>query len=157
MSLYFISTAEYPHSDPLNVKIGISGNISRRLGELQTGSPYKLRLMGYIDTRNDRKLEKELHKKYSDYRENGEWFCLNASVVLEELRCHSTNSYISLEENVFEICSYDSDGIPEIVGAWEWGDIDFEDFCPQCGWGGGVHYNDAADVENCLQCGFPVF
>lgn len=45
--------------------MGISKNISKRIGQLQTGSPYELKLMGWIVSNEDRKLEKQLHGKYA--------------------------------------------------------------------------------------------
>lgn len=47
------------------IKIGLSKNISKCLSQLQTGSPYKLKLMGWIEGDNDKTLEHELLKKYS--------------------------------------------------------------------------------------------
>lgn len=154
MPLYFITSVENLDSDPRNVKIGISKNIERRIGQLQTGSPHKLKLMGYIEANNDKKLEKTLHKKYSNHRGIGEWFCLNACAVLDELCIKSTRSYITVSDDPFEICSHDSDGIPEFVGAWQWGNIDYSQFCPKCGWGGGLSYNENWCGDGCLKCGF---
>ena len=54
------------------VKIGHTNNVSRRLFELQTGNPYKLNLI-FMGT-GGADEEKELHKAYSKYRANGEWF-----------------------------------------------------------------------------------
>lgn len=154
MPLYFITSFEAPDSDPRKVKIGISKNIERRISQLQTGNPNKLVLMGWIEGNNDRELEKALHKKYSSEKETGEWFCLNACTVLDELRSHSTQSYLSVSDNAFEICSHDADGIPEFYGSWEWGDIDHNQFCPQCGWGGGLSYSENWCGDGCLKCGF---
>src|SRR5690606_14393267 len=125
---YFITSVENPDSDPRKVKIGISRNIERRIGQLQTGSPYKLELMGRIEADNDRNFEKALHEKYSNVKKIGEWFCLSAETVLDILRSHSTKSHITVSDNPFEVCSYDTDGIPEIVGAWQWGEIDYNHF-----------------------------
>ena len=57
------------------IKIGISKNPKKRLAQLQTGSPFKLKLILIIENRAD--LEKRLHKELSCFRirnYKGEWF-----------------------------------------------------------------------------------
>ena len=154
MSVYFIAEDENGDYDDLRIKIGLSKNIERRLSDLRTGSPYKLRLMGWIDTSNDHELEKSLHSKYANCRQHLEWFNLSASDVLVELSIHGVNSYIAINENTFEIIDLDDDGVPEYVGPWKWTDIDFQRFCPDCGWGGGLSYNENYCGDRCLKCGF---
>ncbi len=153
MPVYFIAENENKNYDALRIKIGISKNVSKRLSQLQTGSPYKLKLMGWIESNNDKALERELHKKYSNYNSHLEWFNLSSCRVLEELKNHSTDSYISVNENAFEIVSHDRDGIPEFLGAWQWTDVEYDEFCPSCGWGGGLDYNENYGGERCLKCG----
>ncbi len=153
MSVYFIAENESDNYDNLRIKIGISEEVNRRLKQLQTGSPYELKLMGWIEPENDRALEKELHTKYSKERTHGEWFDLGVCEVLEELREHTTDAYISVNSNAFEIASFDRDGIPENVGAWQWTEVEYEKFCPNCGWGGGLDYNENYGGERCLTCG----
>lgn len=152
-AVYFITDDESSDFDKLKVKIGFSKNIQKRIRQLQTGSPSLLTLMGYIETNDHKKLEKKLHCKYRDVKSHGEWFNLNSNDVLEELKLHSTNSFISTNNNPFEIISKDKDGIPEFLGAWQWDNVDYQDFCPHCGWGGGWSYNSAIGVEGCLHCG----
>jgi hypothetical protein len=72
---------------------------------------------------------------------------------LEELKLHSTDSYISVNDNAFEVTSYDRKGVPEFVGAWQWTEVEFDEFCPNCGWGGGLDYNENYGGERCLNCG----
>ena len=153
MPVYFVAENENNNYSTLRVKIGISMDIQRRVKQLQTGSPYELKLMGWIRLGNDRELEKQLHKKYSPENIRREWFTLDAGDVFEELKLHSTNSFIAINDNAFEILSRDSDGIPEYLGAWQWGDVECEDFCPSCGWGGGMDYNENYGGMRCLNCG----
>ena len=56
------------------IKIGISKNPSNRLRQLQTGSPYKLKLLAIVNGRYD--LERPLHKTLTPYKQacKGEWF-----------------------------------------------------------------------------------
>jgi len=153
MPVYFISENENGDYDNLRIKIGISGDVPKRLKQLRTGSPYKLKLMGWIQAENDRKLEKELHDKYKDFNTHLEWFELGVEDILEELKLHSTDSYISVNDNAFEVTSYDRKGVPEFVGAWQWTEVEFDEFCPSCGWGGGLDYNENYGGERCLNCG----
>jgi hypothetical protein len=154
VSTYFITENE--EEGPSPIKIGFSNDPAKRIKTLQTGNPRKLSVMGWISGL-DQTLERELHKKYWDMRLNGEWFSIDPSDVFDELKRHSTSSYISIQSNVGGFLGCDRDGIPEYLSAWEWGETELEDFCPQCGWGGGVHYNSALGSENCLECGFPIW
>ncbi len=61
------------------VKIGVTESIlslSHRFRTIQGCSPLKLKLLGFIQTIDNYKLEKELHKKYKakGYHRHGEWF-----------------------------------------------------------------------------------
>jgi len=59
------------------VKIGVTSNIEDRLKKLQTGSPYKLRVISKIiakDKSHALYIEKSLHEQLSKYRLSGEWF-----------------------------------------------------------------------------------
>ena len=153
MPVYFIAENENGNYDSLRIKIGISKNVSKRLLQLQTGSPYRLKLMGWIESDNDKVLERNLHIKYSTYHTHLEWFSLSSCHIFTELMNHSTSSYIAVNENAFEIVSYDRDGVPEFFGAWQWTDVEYDEFCPSCGWGGGLDYNENYGGERCLKCG----
>jgi hypothetical protein len=153
MSVYFIAENENGNYDNLRIKIGVSKDISTRLKQLSTGSPYQLKLMGWIETFDDRRLEKELHEKYKHSRAHLEWFDLGVCDILEELKLHSTDSYIATNENAFEIAAYDRSGVPELVGSWQWTDVEYNEFCPSCGWSGGLDYNENYGGERCLKCG----
>lgn len=153
MPVYFIAENENGNYGNLRVKIGISINIQRRIRQLQTGSPYDLKLMGWIEPRNDRDLEKQLHQKYAPVNTHREWFSMHAADVFVELKQHSTSSFIATNDNAFEIVSYDREGVPEYLGAWQWGDAEIDGFCPSCGWGGGMGYNKNYGGMRCLNCG----
>ena len=69
--VYFIQGGKY-------VKIGYTENpdISKRLGELQTGCPFPLKVIGSIPA--NRSLEWYLHRIYRQWRTHGEWFRISA-------------------------------------------------------------------------------
>ena len=153
MPVYFIADNENDDYRSLRIKIGRSRDIQARMRALQTGSPYELKLMGWIESNDDKQLESRLHKKYADQHARLEWFELEPADVFEELRRHGIFAYIATEENAFEIASRDKDGVPEYCGAWKWGDVDDSEFCPKCGCGCGLQDNENYGGERCLNCG----
>ena len=67
--------------DTNKVKIGVSrGMPKERLKSCQTGSPVKLRFLGYGPEENIGINEKGLHRKFSIYRNQGEWFTLSQEI-----------------------------------------------------------------------------
>jgi hypothetical protein len=54
------------------VKIGHAVDVCRRIKDLQTGSPRKLSLLGFIP--GTRLLEREFHQMFSHLRISREWF-----------------------------------------------------------------------------------
>lgn len=147
---------ENEDNEEFRVKIGFSKDPQNRIKTLQTGNSRTLEIMGWIESDN-RSLEKQLHTKYEANRLRGEWFLIEPYDVLEELKSKRTSSFICVQSNVGEFLGCDRDAVPEFIGPWEWSDTEIDEFCPQCGWGGGVHYNNALGAENCLRCGYPVF
>lgn len=64
--VYFIRCGDF-------IKIGWTQNHPRRrLGRLQTGSPLRMQLVGFV--RGGERLEQDLHKLFRRDRERGEWF-----------------------------------------------------------------------------------
>jgi hypothetical protein len=54
------------------VKIGVAGDVVKRLRQLQTNQPITLHILRVLD--GDRSLEAALHEKFSLQRLSGEWF-----------------------------------------------------------------------------------
>lgn|SRR5690554_2916083 len=146
MAVYFIA-------DRRNslVKIGVSNDRDRRIKQLQTGNPFKLEFMGWIEEDNDHfQIEKKLHQKYSEKRFNGEWFEINQDDVIHELTLH--HGFVPKNEDAFKVIGYDRDGIPEYLGVWEWQEFELEECCPFCGCLCGMHYQDASMMYYCMNC-----
>jgi hypothetical protein len=57
------------------VKIGTASDIAVRVQELQSGSPFPLRLTAVLDGGRD--VEARLHKRFARERGSGEWFALS--------------------------------------------------------------------------------
>jgi hypothetical protein len=75
----------YIISDGSRVKIGWSRNPEKRLKQLQTGNPSKLKLLKVYDVL--RVKERYLHKSLMLYktRHNGEWFDISATLIIDIL------------------------------------------------------------------------
>lgn len=66
-------------------KIGFSMNPYSRLKSLQTGCPFPIRLYRTIEGSTEK--EKELHRRFQQYKSNGEWFFIKDRLLdyLKEL------------------------------------------------------------------------
>jgi hypothetical protein len=56
------------------VKIGATNDVSRRLKQLNTGSPVRLVVVGIIEAAVPKTTELRLHVRFSTSRIRGEWF-----------------------------------------------------------------------------------
>lgn len=65
------------------VKIGYTKSLGKRIGDIQVGCPFPVEVLRVINSDGDnvRKLEKSLHRKFRDYRMNGEWFRLSDEIM----------------------------------------------------------------------------
>jgi T5orf172 domain len=75
----------YLISDGEKVKIGVSENPEKRLSQLQTGHPKRLKLIKIYNVPNY--FEKRLHRQLWMFRErhNGEWFTVNINDLVKLL------------------------------------------------------------------------
>jgi hypothetical protein len=70
-------------------KIGITSNVSKRVQALQVGNPLPINIVIFCAVGEARKVEKQLHKAYSNKNVSGEWFKLSeeeASVVVRIIK-----------------------------------------------------------------------
>ena len=70
--IYFIKLNDF-------VKIGFSDDVSKRVAQLQTSSPYNLDVLCIIEGDYDK--EKELHELFKQYSARGEWFYLSEEIL----------------------------------------------------------------------------
>lgn len=76
----------YVIANDVQIKVGISNNVPKRLKSLQTGCATVLKLLKEYEV-GDRslalKLERQIHKMFflRRCRHNGEWFDLNSSHI----------------------------------------------------------------------------
>ncbi|HMN36269.1 MAG TPA: GIY-YIG nuclease family protein [Hyphomicrobium sp.] len=71
-------------SEPGPVKIGITGNVSRRLSYLRTASAVPLHLAYAGETEADvESVERQVHSILAERRMSGEWFNVSAQEAVE--------------------------------------------------------------------------
>ncbi|WP_024693009.1 GIY-YIG nuclease family protein [Pseudomonas syringae] len=134
------------------VKIGRAKDIERRKKGLQTGNPRKLLLLGWIRTDDDVRLEKEIHRHFSHLRGSGEWFTLDPADILPILEHFGIDGFVGTTDDSFEVTGHNRDGVPEYLGVWNWGDLEWNECCPFCGSFCGMHFQEASYMYHCLNC-----
>lgn len=67
--VYFVHGMKSQH-----IKIGRATDVWARLSGLRSSSPEWLVLLGFIETEDDRGLERLLHESFGHLRRHGEWF-----------------------------------------------------------------------------------
>ena len=79
-------------SDGGYTKIGISVNPEKRVSSLQTGNPNDLVLLAASEFTKAKQKEQELHRRYEQQRQNGEWFDLPEEEVISLVEELSDNT-----------------------------------------------------------------
>lgn len=69
----YVYAIAHPHG---YVKIGYSNDPQKRLKSHQTSCPYKLWILAQLPVEDPETVEEELHDRFSDAHERGEWFDL---------------------------------------------------------------------------------
>ena len=80
--IYFMLVEEFEL-----LKIGVAINVKRRIQEIQTYIPYKVKLVLDVEERQNL-TEKGIHKKLKSSHKRREWFYYNENLIkfIEELR-----------------------------------------------------------------------
>lgn len=149
MAVYFIHQEE---RGQWLMKIGRATDITRRLGQLQTGNPKQLALAGWIEAADDARMEKALHRKYAGANVGGEWFALQPADILGDLQAAGIEGFVAKNADAFEITGRDSDAVPEYLGVWVWADLEIDECCLLCGCLCGMAFQDASQMYHCLSC-----
>lgn len=78
-------------------KIGNANNVQKRLSQLQTGCPFRLRVESFCD--GGARLEREMHRDLQEFRLSGEWFKYSDSIksYFEEIKQDNRQDYIEVE------------------------------------------------------------
>ncbi|KPB81759.1 Uncharacterized protein AC505_2486 [Pseudomonas syringae pv. maculicola] len=98
------------------------------------------------------RLEKEIHRQFSHLRGSGEWFALDPADILPILEHFGIDGFVGTTDDSFEVTGHDRDGVPEYLGVWNWGDLEWDECCPFCGSFCGMHFQDASSMYHCLNC-----
>ena len=97
--IYVIGRAEGP------VKVGITADLFGRIRSLQTGCPFKLRLL-YASPATDRAnaLEHEqiFRDVYAEQRLEGEWFDMSADEAIEGVQTGFQHEQWFIHKRIFE-------------------------------------------------------
>jgi len=92
----------YGLSDGVNVKIGFSCNVKRRMTEIQSGCAVKLELIWthYVGfSRSEAaKQEGKLHRFCKKYRKQGEWFSIDCMAMVRQFDVKTAEQQRRLEE-----------------------------------------------------------
>jgi len=67
-------------------KIGVSVDPERRRRQIEKASGLPTRLLAMVASNDPYALERSLHERFGDYREEGEWFDFDAGTHGEVLR-----------------------------------------------------------------------
>lgn len=70
------------------VKIGISNSVMKRIASLQTGCPFKLRLLAAFSARNRehaRDHEARFIRRHDHFRLEGEWFSCDSDYAIDQI------------------------------------------------------------------------
>lgn len=136
------------------IKIGRTNSLKRRMSNLQTGNPIPLRLLGYILSKEEVSLEKELHSEFHAKRRSGEWFDIETEDIVPFLLAAGSSAFAPTEDVVFEFDSNDHSGFPSFVRGAAWLDLELDELCPSCGCFGGCRYQSGPAGDICLSCGY---
>lgn len=103
--VYLIRAAQF-------YKIGITADVKKRLRAIQTGCPIQCEYIGYIPSHQPEDLEKELHRKFQQFKTSGEWFDLGddhvRSLVVDYNLKYVTNPIASLSEQTARTSNSDA-------------------------------------------------
>lgn len=72
-SIYLLQHKEIPQY----TKIGYSGDLEKRIKQLQTASPTGIKLLFSLETPYAYRIEQSLHRRYASKNSNLEWFKLD--------------------------------------------------------------------------------
>lgn len=151
LPVYFLANEEERLSP---IKIGRTNPLKDRMSELQTGDPVRLRLLEYIEAREDAFLEAQLHREFHQKRRSGEWFDIEAEAIVPFLSKAGAAAYVPPEDAVVEFKSYDRSGVACFAREAAWLDLEVEELCPSCGCFGRIYHHSGPACEICLGCGY---
>jgi hypothetical protein len=93
-----------PNEGELFYKIGVTKNeVSKRIKQLQTGTPYQIKLVNSYKTDNYFYVEKILHRQYNHVKLVNEWFDLslaNVNNFIEDCKLIESNYHLLKENNL---------------------------------------------------------
>lgn len=102
--VYFI---KQQRTEP-RIKIGLTKCLESRIKQFNTGNSDVLEIIAYIETRDMKTLEAQIHQAFVDYKLRGEWFEIQEIQLLQILE-----NYRDLGELIVTNRSEDIESIPD--------------------------------------------
>lgn len=96
-------------------KIGVSANIKSRAKTLQTGNPFKINKIAYLDIDNYYEIELKIHEEHSEKRTNGEWFLFDENTLSSIISVYNFTLLVDIKD----ICFHSSSEIKVITDSIE--------------------------------------
>ena len=89
------------------IKIGYTDNVGKRLKQIQTGNPHKLNLLKVVNGGFD--VESSIHKLFSEYRLEGEWFTPSREImeyidIDNNENNNNMDNFCDLEKHIINFC-----------------------------------------------------
>lgn len=114
MPFTFQSDSEVTYSDKFiyilksqdNYKIGITKDIKKRIGDLQTGNPVKILFVCSTFSENAYDFESELHNHFDEFRLQGEWFQLPPDKLEELIEILTKRDFVELKPPLDNVVYY---------------------------------------------------
>lgn len=88
-------------------KIGFATDVNKRLFSLQSGNPYRLRLVQSWRSHDAEKLEKWFHRECRGYRKCREWFQFTSLAMIKLLDIHLQSPELARKFGVYDLCNDD--------------------------------------------------
>ena len=80
---------------PGTCKVGVSVDISKRLGSMNTSDPFRqFDMRGWIEFEDAYAAEREIHRRLAEFRLAGEWFAIHPDLGLQEVRNYKETEHV---------------------------------------------------------------
>ena len=79
ITAYGVYLIECIYANGTYLKIGMSENVNNRFMNIESANPFAT-CLGYIKNKHFKKLEKQLHQQFNEFRVKGEWFTADDSI-----------------------------------------------------------------------------
>lgn len=106
-------------------KVGVSKDVQNRIADLQTATPFELRLIGFIEQSDALRVERDIHRALAGRRVRNEWFKSDHDEIVEVFQAVNAMAFVDqqLDDPTLTLSEDDDDGMMTIDDApppaWE--------------------------------------